>query len=328
MAIRSGLGAQLGFAAELTYGTFTAPTRFLEFTTEGLDISQEPIESQGIRRGSTVARTGRWARNFKGGSGPVTFEVADKGFGLLFKHALGASVITTPPGATNARLHTHTLGDMDNLSLTTQKGVPDTGGVTRAMSFLGCVITEFELSLDVDGLLMFTPTLDIRDLDTDEPLATASFAADDRLYGYQQAAITVDGGPAEVTQMSFRVGHGMKTDRWYLKAAGTKGLPVLNAARDIGGQLTFEFTSMAEADRFIKQAPGTEVDVSALLTGRTIETGFNYEVGVEMPACRFDGEMPKVSGPDVVMVTAPFKAMDNGTDAPVAVTYQTTDTAS
>jgi len=50
MAIRSGLGAQLGFAAESTYGTYVAPTRFLEFTTEGLDISQEPIASQGSGR--------------------------------------------------------------------------------------------------------------------------------------------------------------------------------------------------------------------------------------------------------------------------------------
>lgn len=327
MAIRSGLGAQLGFAAESTYGTYVAPTRFLEFTTEGLDISQEPIASQGIRKGSTVARTARWARNFKGGSGPVTFEVADKGFGLLFKHALGKSTITTPVGATNARLHTHVLDDMDNLYLTAQKGVPDTGGTTRAISMLGCVVTEFEISLDVDGLLMFTPTFDVRDLDTDEPLATASFAADDRLYGYQQAAITVDSTAADVTQMSFRVAHGMKTDRWYLKAAGTKGLPVLNAARDIGGQLTYEFQSMTEANRFVNQAPGTEVPVSALLTGRTIETGFNYQVGVKMPACRFDGELPKVAGPDVVMVTAPFTAFDNGSDAPVTVTYQTTDTA-
>ena len=38
MAIGSGLGAQLGIAAESTYGTFVAPGRVLEFTKEGLAI--------------------------------------------------------------------------------------------------------------------------------------------------------------------------------------------------------------------------------------------------------------------------------------------------
>lgn len=328
MAIRSGLGAQVGFAAETTYGTYTAPDRFLEFNNESLDVQIERIESQGIRAGSTVRRTARWARNDKGANGPVTFEVADKGFGLLFKHSLGDVAITTPGGATDARLHTHTLGDMDDLYLTAQKGVPDTGGNTRPFSFMGGLVTEFELMLDVDGQLMFTPTFDFRDWTTSESLETAAFPSDDRIYFYQQGAIEVDDGAVEATQLAVRVNHQMKTDRFYLNGAGTKGLPLLNGMREIGGELTFEFSSMTEANRFLTGVPGAEVEVDAQLTGRTIESGFNYEVGAVLAKCRFDGGMPMVQGPDVITITCPFVALDDGSAEVITLTYQTTDAAS
>jgi hypothetical protein len=328
MAIRSGLGSQLGFAAETTYSAYTAPTRFLEFNDESLDVQIERIESQGIRAGSTVRRTARWARNDKGASGPASFEVADKGFGLLFKHALGDVAITTPGGATNARLHTHTLGDMDDLYLTAQKGVPDTGGTVRPFTFLGGVITEWEMALDVDALLRFTPTFDFRDWNTSQALETAAYPTDDRLYFYQQASIEVAGAAAEATSLSIRCSNAMKTDRWYLNGAGTKGLPLLNDMRELGGELNFEFSSMTEANRFLTGTPGAEVAVEALLTGRNIESGHNYEVGVDMPKCRFDAGMPTVGGPDVITISCPFVAMDDGSAEPITLTYKTTDTAS
>lgn len=330
MAIRSGLGASIGFAPETTYGTGVTPSRFLEFTTEGLTVQEPRIESQGIRAGSTVRRTGRWATNSKGGGGPVTFEVADKGFGLLLKHTLGDVSITTPGGATATRLHTHTLGDMDDLSLTVQKGVPGTGGTVHPFTFLGCVITEAEFSLSVDGLLMFTPTFDARQMVTNIALASPSYPSDDRLYGYTQAAIAISSAGVTPTDLSIRIAHGMKTDRYYLSAAGTKGRPLLNAQRDIGGTLTFEFDSMTEANYFLSAAPGSEVAVEALMTGRQIESGFNYQFGVEMPACRFDegGGIPQVGGPDVVTLQLPWSALDDGSNEPIEITYQTTDTAS
>lgn len=328
MSIGSGIGGQVAIGAESAYGTYTAPTRALEFVSEGLDKQQPPIESQGIRAGATVRRTSRWARNDKGGGGPIQFEVADKGFGVLFKHALGAAAITTPIGATDARLHTHTLGDLDNLSLTIQKGAPDTSGVSRPFTFLGCVVTQAEWTLSVDGLLMFSPTFDARQMVTTETLVTPVFPSDDRIYGYQQAAITVAGVPETPTEFSLSVTHGLKTDRWYLSGAGTKGRPLINAIRELTGSLTFEFDSMTAVNRFLNAAPGTETSVASLLTGREIEAGHDYQFGTTTPKVRFDGGVPMISGPDVITVTQAFTVLDDSTLPPVTVTYQTTDTAS
>lgn len=329
MGLRSGLDAQLGVAAETTYGTYTAPTRFLEFNSESIEPREERISSSGIRKGSTVARTQRWARNSKGAAGSTTFEVADKGFGLILKHALGSVAITNPDTG-DAYLHTHTLGDLDDLSLTLQKGVPDTGGTVRPFSFLGCVITEFEVSLDVDGLLMLTPSFDAREMVTDESLETASFPSSDFLYGYQRmSTLEVDSGAIDnATALRFRVAHTMASERYFLSAAGTKGRPLLNGAREVGGELTLEFDSMTQVNRFIDAAPGEEVQVEATLTGENIESGHDNEFGVVMPNCRFDGGFATVQGPEVVALTATFTALDDLSAEPVTVTYKTTDSAS
>lgn len=328
MALRSGIGGQLGMKAETTYGTYIAPDRFLEFISEGLKYNRDKIKSNAIRRGSTVQRTGRWATNKKGGGGPVNYEVATKGFGLPLKHAMGTSVITTPVGATLARRHRYTLGDLDDLSLTIQKGVPDVGGVTRAFSFLGCVCTEWELSVEVDGLVLFNPMYDARDMVTDQALATASFPAGDELFGYQQCAITIGGGPEAPTSVTLNCGHQMATDRYKVRAQTTKDRPVLAGERDLGGSLTFEFESMVQANRFLQAAPGAELPVTFTATGDEIDVGVNaYALAAQFSAVVFDGDIPVIEGPEVVTITAPFEAADNGTEPPLILDYTTTDTA-
>lgn len=327
MAGRSGLHAQLMMAAETTYGTFVTPTRGLEFNSEGLVFNREKILSAGIRRGSYVQRARRWVVNKKGGGGPATFELATKGFGLPLKHAMGAVVITTPGGATNARLHTHTLADLDDLSLTIQKGVPDVGGTTRPFTFLGCVCTGFEISCDVDGLLIFTPTFDAQDMVTSQALASSTFPSGDALTGYQQVTIAVDSVDASVTAASFSVQHSMKTDRYFLGSA-LKKRPIRNGNSELSGSCTFEFESMAQANYFLDAAPGAEIPVAMLAAGDEIEPGQDFEFGVVAAKAVFDGEVPVVAGPDVITLTAPFTVVDDDSAEPLVVTYQTTDTAS
>ena len=329
MGHRSGLGAQLGMKAETTYGTYVAPDRFLEFNSEGLVFNRETIQSNGIRRGSTMQRTGRWAVNKKGGGGPVELEVATKGFGLLLKHSMGAAAITTPGGATNQRRHRHTFADLDDLSLTLQKGLPDIGGTTRPFSFLGCVVTGWELTIEVDGLLMFSPTFDAQDMVTTESLASASFASADELFSYQQMAITVDGGAAVPMSLSLSCEHALKTDRYFVQSSTLKKRPVMAGRRTLTGSMAFEFESMTQVNYFLNAAPGAEIPITFEAEGDEIDAGTNnYGLTGTIAEARFDGTLPVVEGPDVITVTAPFEVLDNGTDEELILDYFTTDTAS
>src|SRR3990167_5826728 len=108
---RSGIWSQCGYAAETTWSTYAAPTRFLEFNDEDLKLNIEYIQSESLRSGNRVLRSDREVANKKGAGGSVSHEVTDRSFGLLFKHALGTVAITTPGGGTLTRDHTHTLGD-------------------------------------------------------------------------------------------------------------------------------------------------------------------------------------------------------------------------
>lgn len=329
MGHRSGLGAQIGFKAESSYGTYVAPDRFLEFLSEGIVPSQDKIRSAAIRRGQFVQSTGRWAENKKGAGGPVAFEVGTKGFGLLFKHAVGSSVVSTPGGATNARRHRHILADLDDLSLTIQVGIPDTGGTTRPFSFVGAVCTGFEMACNVDGLLLFTPTFDCQDMVTDETLASASFPTGDQVFGYQQVAVEVDGDAKTPTAVTFSMQHAMKTDRHFIQASHLKKRPLRNAHSNYGGSLTFEFDSMTEANYFLTRAPGEEIPVQMTATGIEIDAATNnFQVDVLASKVVMDGSAPTVEGTDVVTVSLPFEMMDDGSAEPFTLDYFTTDTAS
>jgi hypothetical protein len=330
VTLRSGLGSQVMMAPEVTYGTIVTPTRSLEHRSETLTENIDRINAEGIRRGSRVRRTGRWVPNRKGGAGAINFELASKGFGLPLKHAMGSSVITTPVGATNARQHRMILGDLDDLSLTVQKGIPDTDtGTVQPFTFAGVVVTEFELSVDVDGLVLFTPTLDAQSCDTATALAAPAYPADDRVFGYQDCLITIDGADEEPTSFSLSVGHGLKTDRYYVSRTTLKRRPLVADHAAIGGTITLEFENMAGVNRWRTMAPGLEVPLTFSARGDEIDAGVNwYELKGNMPAVRFEGEMPTVSGPDVVTLTQPFVVLDNETDEPLTLDYITTDLTS
>jgi hypothetical protein len=73
----------------------------------------------------------------------------------------------------------------------------------------------------------------------------------------------------------------------------------------------------------------TQVALSAKWTAATAieSTTFPY-VEVTIPKVRFDGGSPTVGGPDVLTVELPFKALNDGTNAPITIDYMTSDTAS
>lgn len=325
MAIRSGIAAQLGFAAETTWGTFATPTRFLEVNSFAIKNDVQRIESAAIRANNRVLRQDRFASNPKGTSGSIELEVVSKGFGLIFKHMLGAVAITTPSGATNSRLHTHTLGDLYGLGLTIQGGIPDVAGTVQPFSWLGNKVSEWTLSNELDGILMLGLNTDGSSEVTNQSLASASYAASTELLTYAGGTITLAGSAFDVSAFSLSGNNGLKTDRYFIRGSTTKKEPIPAALVELTGSLTAEFEGLTAYNRFVN---GTVASLSATWLGSTIESTFKYSVTVTLPAVRFDGETPEVGGPDVVGLSLPFKVLFDGSQEPITIAYQTTDTAS
>jgi hypothetical protein len=326
MAIRSGLAAQLGAVAEDTWGVYKAPTSFIEFTEESLALAIERIESPGLRVNNRVLRTDRWAAGQKRVEGTVSFEAPSKGLGLWLKHALGSSSITTPSGATNARLHTHTLGDPYGLGLTVQVGRPDSGGTVRPFSYVGCKIDQLTLSNSVDEFLVVECEIVGEDETTSESLASASYPTGVQLFNWTQGSLTIAGSSVGVvTDFNVTVANNHKSDRYFLGAA-LMSEPIIAGMTEVTGSMTVEFDSLTNYNRFVN---GTIAAVTARWTAATaIESTFFPYVEVSLPDVRFDGTTPAVAGPDVVTIELPFKALNDGTDQPITITTQTADTTS
>jgi hypothetical protein len=328
-------GASPTAAAAMTtpgtgYGDFVVPTRFLELQNESLKLDIQNIDSTAIRSGNRGLRTDRRIRNRKGAAGDLNFEVGSKGFGLLFKHMLGnAPVITTPVGATNARLQTYTIGDPKSMSLVVQIGVPDVGATVRPFSYKGVKFVSWKLVNDVDGILQLTITTDGKDEDLAPALAAASYAANFDLLSYVGGSLTINGTNIDyVTHFELSGVVGYKTDRYGIRSSTLKKEPVPVKLYQLSGSITAEFNDRSLYDLFVA---GTAVPITANWNGQTLidagGSGFYGGLKVTLPACVFNGNSPDVKGSDLQMIDLPFDVLNDGVNPQITLGYTTLDVA-
>lgn len=324
MAIGSGLAAQLGFGIESVWGTGVTATRFYEFLDESVKLDLQKIQGKGLRGGIRTVRSDKRILNKKGAAGDINLEVTGKNFGILFKH-MGLTTVAAPVAAGTGWKHTFTLGDLAGLGLTMQIGRPDTSGVVRPFTYPGTKITDWELGCDVDGILNLKLSTDSQDETTASPaLATASYPAANEILTFVGASVTLAGSPFDVSKFSVKATNGLKTDRYYLRGDVKKKEPIVNAWSDLGGELTADFDSLTQYNLFTAGTLGTLV---GKFEGSVFNAGNKYTVQVTLGNIQFDGETPNVSGPDLLGITLPFTALDDGTLPPISLDYITTDAA-
>ena len=284
------------------------------------------MESAGLRATNRVVRTDRWVAGKRDVSGDITAEIQSKGMGLFLKAATGNSVITTPSGATLTRLHTYTLGDPFGVSYTIQVGRPDTSGTVDSFSYDGCKVSAWELSSTLDGFTMGKWSWIGQNESIGTPsLGTAAYPASSEVFSWVGGGLTIAGSaPTVVKDIKININNQLKADRYSIASSQDLREPILGAFTDITGSITLEFDSPTTYQRFVN---GTVGQVVATWTGQTaIESTFFPSLTVTMPNVRFDGTSPNVTGPGIVDVTLPFKALYDGTNQPITIAWQTSDT--
>lgn len=327
MAIGSGLGAQLGIAAESTYGTYVAPTKFIEFTKEGLVKRKVTAQSSGIAAGRLVDLSSRRVVTTKDGGGPVEMEVTTKSMGLLLQSLMGTTVTPVQQGATTAYLQTHTLADTAGKSLTIQKGVPLTTGTVTDFSFLGCKVVSAEFSCEVGGMLMATFEFDAKDVDEAQALAAPSYPTMSPFHFGQMTVKTGTFGAEAsrdgIRKVTLKIERPQATDRYYAGQAGLKKEPISNDKVKLTGSIEMDYVDTTIADLFVSDAATSLVWE---FTGDLIETGQNYLWRATFPAVHFDDTSPTVEGPDVIKPTWNFTGLYDGTNQS-KIEYKSTDTS-
>lgn len=326
MATGSGISSQLGIKAESVYGTPVTVDRFYEFVNESMKMSQERVESQGLRAGLRVGRSNRWGLGTRTVGGDIEMEVATKNFGLWFAHMLGTTTPTQPDVAGNPTVwdHTATPGDLTGKMLTVQIGKPDVGGTVNPFTYHGCKVASWSLGCAVDEIAKLTVSLIGEDEETGVALASASYPSGDSLFVFTQGTLTIAGSAYDVTEATIQGDNKLKDDRFRLGAT-TRKEPLENEMREFTGELSSEFLSLAAYNRFVA---GTEAALVLLFEGATITGIYKYTLRVTMNV-RFDGETPEVSGPEVLEQPLQFKALNSGAgdSSAISILYRTTDSA-
>jgi Phage tail tube protein len=324
MAIGSGIGSQLGIAAETTFNTPVTVTRFYEFTSENLNYNKRVAVGMGLRAGGQLPRSQRRVVTTSDATGDIVLDLPTRGLGLLLAQAMGTSPSPTTV-TTGVYSYTFTLGDVYTRSFTAQVGVPQYGGTVTPKTISGAKIQGFELGVAVGGIATGKFMVDAVSLTTGISLATASYSTISNLFNFSQGAITVAGSSvANIKDFTVTVANTLKGDRYNLGSSGLKAEQVINGFRKITGKMTAEFTDTTLLSAFLAD---TTTAIVLTFTGATIAGGQSEKLSITIPAAKFDADTPNVAGPGVVDLSMSFEAYDDGTNQPLTIVYQTADSA-
>lgn len=340
MPTGTGLDAQIGFAAESTWGTAVTVTRFLEFNTESMKFEPTWLEPVGLRVGTKHKRVSRIRQSRKSASGDVELDVATLGMGLLVKHMLGSAITTTTLISGTAYKQVHTPGGFLGLGLTAQVGRPEpSSGTVQPFTYNGCKVASWEFTCEDNATPNLKLSLVGRQETTATALATASYLAGASVFDFSQATLKLGGTPstasgettiaggiavaAVVRSISVAGANPMAEERFGLGNAGLRSQPLENDTPTITGSLNAEF---AKAELYDVFQNNTTTALQFDLTGAAIGAS-NYLFSIIMPAVKLKAAAPNVGGPDIVQMSTDFEAYSNETDPPIQIKIVSTESS-
>jgi Phage tail tube protein len=326
MATATGLATVFGSGIESTYGTAVAITKRHAIVSEELRRAQEVLQSNAITGNlSMFRRAGIISR--RSASGPVNLEITKQNMGRWLQLMTGSSTTPVQQAATTAYLQTHAAGALDR-KLTLQKSLRDLSGVeVKAFTYEGCICTQWEMSINVDGIPTINLTIDAEDVQT-TTASTALLALAEPAhnpFNWTEASLTLAGVPAsKVLSMTATGTNSQDVDGYFLGGGGTKTEPTVGDFRGLSGSLTAEFADTATIyDRFTAYSAHPLV---MSFTGAIIAATHNERFTITIPEVRFSGTTPTASGPGKVTIEGPFDAWFNGTNPTYTIEYMSTDT--
>jgi hypothetical protein len=326
----SGILSQLGVIKESTYNTPLAVTRFFEFNKESIVGKYDRIESAGLRAGTRVQRSDRWVPNPKGAGGSLELEVQSKGFGFWLEQMLG-SVASGSLTDSNSP-HTGSVASLNGKSFTLQVGRPDITQTVNPFTYGGGKVMSWELSNNVDGLLLANLDLDFAsEVDsgsTPYTLQSASYPTTSQLMSYIKGSFKVGGVETSVKDISIKCDNGLDGDRFFIRTASGQKEQVESTMRKITVDVTAEFESLTHFNAVSAVLPASAVaGLTAQWFAPTLTGTSTYpNLLATMTAGRYDKGGPVVDSGKILEQKLSFQVLYDGTNSAIALAYTTPDT--
>lgn len=355
--IGSGIAARIVGIQEATWGVAPSLASAIswEFKNESLELKKTTVQGQGLHAGGLYDRAARRVlTNFDVGGG-IVMDLPARRLNLLLKHMFGSvgqtNATLTQIAATGVYKATHIPGGMNGNSLTIQKGVPATDGTVYPFTYVGCKITDWEISVDTGAIAQLTLNFDGRNelagagnsdpLNGSVPgLATWAGTSMD-LFHFKEASL-ITGTPSTTTGVtsltspstlgsirSASVKHSIAIDqaRYFLGSAGFKSEQLENGFRSISGSFTIDWINgEAQYNAF---AADTPLAIQLSFIGPNIGSGPPHaeELDILVSNIKLDGESPKVGGPEIVQQSVAFTGLDDEVNNQIQAQYFTLDSA-
>lgn len=338
-AYGGGLSAQFGFKAETVVGTQVVVDHFVEFLNETLQYNPTWLETAGLKAGQGYKRVTRTLVSRVSVNGDGSLECADKGLGLLWRHALGGGSGPTVIAATTAFNQYHVPGAKTGLGLTIQIGRPQTDATVRPFTYRGCKIVSWTFSVSDNAFATLAITFDGWQEDTATALATASFPATAGVFTFADVGPATGGsftlgGTVTTTSGVTTVASGVSVatlcrgititgatpvrgEGYGLGNNGVKSNQIENGIPTITGSLDAEFTQRTELYDLFKANTTTAIQLDM---AHGDAGGANpYRLGFIIPAVKIKDANVNVGGPDVVPQQINFEGYDDGTGTNPAI---------
>lgn len=370
--VGSGISSQLAFLPEATWalcasGTFTG-ARPLEYKSESLELKKTTVQGQGMHAGGLFDRLNRRVLTNYAVSGSITCDLPNRNLNYLLQNmtgspntlVTGASALYTPTqiSTTGAYQSYHSPGNTKGLSLSFQKGVPTVDGVVEPFTYVGCKITDWEISVATGAIAQLNLGIDgyneLADGNIDPINGTCPSlfswsesgieSATDPLnvFHFREASVLSGGTPTltagvltlagasalgNVTQCNVKETKTMDVSRYFLGSKGYKAEQIENGFRNISGGFDVEWLSAETMYQAFAQDTTTSLQLS--FVGNVAGTsGANKDtLIITFPNIKLDGESPKVGGPGIVSQSVTFTGLDDEVTAPYQINYISSDTA-
>lgn len=321
---------------ETTYKTGVTPDRSFEYIGDAsLGWDKNVVQGQGLRAGSRVARSARRTIPTAAGNGDFTVECISKGMGYLWELALGTGASTLVAATTYQQVFT--LSDTPP-SATVQQQLVRVDGTIDPYTFLGAMVSGWEFNCPNGGIATLKLTLDIGDVTTATAAAANAYPiAAANLFSFEDGTISTGTLTAPTTTAlasaatplasvrSFQVSvnNNLSGDRYNFGGAGRKDKPT-PGLREISGSVVVEYSSATFRDAVINDSP---MSLVFNMGGGALSTGVET-LQLVLPEVKFDNELPKPNGTDLITQTMNFQVLDNLTAAqPIWVVTRTSDSA-
>lgn len=325
MAIGSGLGSSFGFVPEATYGTYVAPTRWVEGAAR-LRKTKNVYQGGGMAAGRLMQPGSRRVVTWKAGGGVFDCAVMSVRMGHLLNGLMGGTVTPVQQGGTPAYLQTHALADPIGKFYTLQSGIPDLGGTVRPYTFLGCQVDSAEFSCELGGALTASFALSARDVTEGQTLAAPSYATANEFH-WAQASLKLGTFGAEaqvdaVRKVSVKIERPKHDGGPYMGNLGLRSQGVINNWAKVTGTVEADYIDKTVfADRF---AADSSTSMVWEFIGPVISGAFFETFRITIPMVFFDTDTPTAESPDVVKTSFNFTSAFDMTNQPT-ITHISTD---